>query len=158
MSDTPLFRTLIAEHASLHELFLAHQEAIVNLNVSRALELLVDYRTRLVEHMRLEEELLLPLFTARVEKIRGAAPELFSGEHARMREALERFERALGGLSGGALDLRGAIALIDHQYMFKHLCEHHHHREEELFFPHLERVTSEAERAELLERAGLPCV
>ncbi|NMO14836.1 hypothetical protein HPC49_00705 [Pyxidicoccus fallax] len=144
------FASLAALHRELEEQFLQHQDALLDLDLSLAAERLERYEAALRLHLEAEEALLLPVFS-RAERIRGASPELFTGEHQRLLEFLARFRSELRALEPGSPGLkRGVLRLLDAETTFKHLSHHHELREETYFFPALDRVTDAAERRELL--------
>jgi len=146
------FAKLLKIHERLNELFLLHQEALLRLDLELAAERLRIYERELRAHMRVEEELLMPVYE-RAGKIAGGPPEFFIGEHRRMLEFLTRFAAALSELKGESGDpARRVIRLFDEEAMFKSLCDHHDMRERNIFFPALDRVTDEAERQELIGR------
>jgi hemerythrin-like domain-containing protein len=147
------FLTLMELHEKLAEGFLRHQEALICLEFDRALELLTDYETGLLAHMRYEEARLIPVYQARAGRILGGLPEMFLGEHRKMREFLADFRRELGRIrhEDAAQARRSVIALMDRQAMYKHLVEHHDRREQNVLYPQLDRITSAEERAVLLE-------
>lgn len=146
----PSFTAVLAVHEQLTELFLLHQEALLQLDVPLALTRLQHYEHALYAHMQIEEELLMPIYQ-RAGKIPGGPPEFFLGEHRRMREFLARFTTRLQELLNTSTHLpRAVIQLFDEEATFKALCEHHDMRERNLFFPALDRVTSAAEREQLL--------
>lgn len=150
------FLTLLETHQQLEELFLQHQEDLLTLDLERAARELKDYEQKLVLHMRQEEDWLLPVFE-RAGPIPGGAIELFTGEHKKMRAFVVRFKETLAELKSRPADLkRRVIALFDQEALFKHLVEHHDAREESILYPTLDRITSEAEREELLGRFRVP--
>lgn len=148
------FFSLLEIHKALKELFLQHQEALLDGELARAKERLDEFEHRLVHHIREEEELLLPVYE-RAGTVPGGPPVLFTGEHKRMRELLAGFKQALSSLEQN-LDSRkrGILWLLDRQATFKNLMEHHDLRETNILYPTLDRVTSEAERREILARCG----
>ena len=146
------FAKLLKIHECLNELFLLHQESLLRLDLESAAERLRIYERELRAHMRVEEDLLMPVYE-RAGKIAGGPPEFFVGEHRRMLEFLARFAATLDELKEESGDLaRRVIRLFDEEAMFKSLCEHHDMRERNIFFPALDRVTDEAERRELIGR------
>lgn len=148
------FVSVLEVHKVLKELFLQHQEALLDLDLARARERLEEFERRLLQHIREEEELLLPVY-GRAGTIPGGAPILFTGEHKRMQELLADFKQALSSLAKSPGDLkRGILWLLDRQATFKNLMEHHDQRETNIFYPALDRVTSEEERREILSRCG----
>lgn len=146
------FAKLLKIHECLNELFLLHQEALLRLDLESAAGRLRLYERELRAHMRVEEELLMPIYE-RAGKIAGGPPEFFVGEHRRMLEFLERFATTLEELKEESGDpARRVIRLFDEEAAFKGLCDHHDMRERNIFFPALDRVTGEAERRELIGR------
>ena len=147
------FADVLALHGELGEMFFRHQRALLDFNFRAALERLCEYEAALLEHMRDEEELLLPLYAERVtEPGRGGAAEFFPLEHAKMRRLLAHFREQLPHIVGMAEPSRALLKLLDQETTYKHLVEHHDTREERHLYPALERVTTEAERGELLAR------
>lgn len=145
------FQRLLEVHRALDELFFEHQAALLGLDFNRAQRRLAEYRSELVEHMRYEEEVLLPVYE-RAGAISGGPIELFIGEHRRMMEFIDRFSAAAEKLEDAPDALRGVIALLDDEAVFKNLCQHHDQRERNILFPALDRVTGESERADLIAR------
>jgi hypothetical protein len=146
---------LLEIHTVLRELFAQHQEALLDLDLPHALERLEEFERRLQPHIWEEETVLLPIY-ARAGAIPGGPPLLFTGEHQRMREFLAGFKQALSSLAthpAGELK-RGILWLLDRQASFKGLMEHHNLRESSLFYPALDRVTTEAERRKILTLCG----
>ncbi|MBZ4414996.1 hypothetical protein [Myxococcus sp. RHSTA-1-4] len=144
------FASLAALHRELEELFLQHQDALLDLELPLAAERLDRFEAAQRLHLEAEEALLLPVFS-RAERIRGASPDLFTSEHQRLLEFLARFRSELASLQPGSTGLRrGVLRLLDAETTFKHLSHHHELREETYLFPTLDRVTDEAERRELL--------
>jgi len=146
------FLTLLEIHEHLNEMLLLHQEALLALDVEVALERLKRFEDELRAHMRVEEDLLLPVY-ARAGRIRGGPVEFFTGEHKKMLELLARFTERLEELRRNRANLRrGIIDLFDQEAVFKQLMQHHDSREESILYPTLDKVTGEEERAELLSR------
>ncbi|MCY1016525.1 hemerythrin domain-containing protein [Pyxidicoccus sp. MSG2] len=144
------FASLASLHRELEERFLQHQDALLDSDVALAAERLDGYEAALRRHLEAEEALLLPVFS-RAGRIRGASPELFTGEHQRLLEFLARFRAELRALEPESAGFKRAVLrLLDAETTFKHLSHHHELREETYFFPALDSVTDEAERRELL--------
>jgi hemerythrin-like domain-containing protein len=149
-NGTPTFLSLLNVHDQLTELFLSHQEALLVDDIELARERLRVYERELLAHMQVEERLLLPVYE-RAGVIPGGQAVFFTGEHKRMREFISRFFKVL---ERPAPDVqtrrRQIIVLLDQEAMFKSLVEHHDQREKSILYPALDRVTSEAERLDLL--------
>jgi hemerythrin-like domain-containing protein len=148
------FVSLLDIHSVLKELFLQHQEALLDADLMRARGRLEEFERRLLHHIREEEILLLPVYE-RAGAIPGGPPVLFTGEHKRMQELLAGFKQALSLLEQNPDSRkRATLWLLDRQATFKNLMEHHDLRETNILYPTLDRVTSEAERREILARCG----
>jgi hemerythrin-like domain-containing protein len=150
------FLELMHTHELLDALFARHQEALLGSDIDQARELLRRYERELNAHMRVEEDLLLPVYE-RAGRVAGGPPEFYTGEHQRMREFVGRFHESLDELALNPPEApQRVIALLDQQAIYKHLVEHHDLREQNLLYPILDRVTADSERAELMARALAP--
>lgn len=147
------FLSLLETHEWLDELFLLHQEALLAGDLPLALELLEKVEAEQREHIRVEEEILLPVY-ARAGSIPGGDPKFYLNEHEKMLKILEGFKEALPRLiqEKPSQNRREIIELFDQGYWFKRLHEHRDQREKNILYPVLDRVTDEAERKELLRR------
>lgn len=148
------FVELLAVHRMLEETFLCHQETLLSLDIHSASEILARYKPELLTHMKQEEDLLLPLYQARAGKIPGGAVELFLGEHRKMTAFITEFQAALARMrgQGGSQLKRSVISLLDRECMYKSLAEHHNLREKNILYPWLDRITTEPERATIIEK------
>lgn len=147
------FLSLLETHEWLDEHFLLHQEALLAGDLRLALELLEKVYEGQKEHIRVEEEILLPIY-ARAGQIPGGNPEFYINEHKKMLAILDGFKESLPRLihkSPGEAK-REIVELFDRGYWFKRLHEHHDQREENILYPVLDKVTSEEERKELLKQ------
>src|SRR5438552_323465 len=123
------FLSLLDVHEHLNDLFLTHQEALLMLDVPLALERLVQFEKELREHMRFEDEVLLPIYR-RAGRIIGGPVEFFTGEHKKMLEFIVQFKETLHQLEKKPADLRREIIeLLDAESRFKQIVEHHDLRE-----------------------------
>lgn len=147
------FLSLLETHEWLDELFLLHQEALLAGDLPLALEMLEKVEAEQREHIRVEEEILLPVYE-RAGKIPGGDPRFYINEHNKMLAILEDFKEILPRLvdEDPATTRREVLKLFDRGYWFKQLHEHHDQREENILYPVLDRVTDEEERRELLRR------
>ena len=143
------FCELLALHRHLDELFFLHQRALLRMDLTEASAALEAFETELLAHMQDEEELMLPIYSERVEAPVGGAAEIFWGEHQKLRDFVGLFREEMIKLTK-AKDLeRGVLFLIDSQHLFKRLLVHHDTREKKFLYPLLDQVTSEAERERL---------
>ena len=150
------FNELLELHRRLDGVFFEHQRALLRLDLERASLLLEEYEAGLLAHIRDEEELMLPLYRARVRAPVGGAPEIFQGEHEKLRQFLALFKEEIPRIRKMDDVERGVLFLIDSQHIFKRLLGHHDTREEKMLYPLLDDVTTEAERQELFGQLALP--
>lgn len=147
------FLALLDYHVELNEIFARHQEALLHWEVDEARLWLERAQRAYLEHMKEEEEVVLPVFRDRCGKIEGGAPEIFTGEHEKMRRFLREFEHTLDAMRGIGSNLaRPIIALLDREATFKNLVDHHLLREQNILYPSLDRVTTIEERRAMLGR------
>jgi hemerythrin-like domain-containing protein len=147
------FLSLLETHEWLDELFLLHQEALLAQDLPLAIELLEKVDEGQREHIRVEEEILLPVY-ARAGRIPGGDPEFYINEHKKMVSILDDFKETLPRLldESPGERRREIVGLFDRGYWFKRLHEHHDQRERNILYPVLDRVTTEGERKELLQK------
>ena len=150
------FNELLELHRQLDDVFFEHQRALLRLDLERASLLLGEYEAGLLAHIRDEEELMLPLYRERVKAPVGGAPEIFQGEHEKLRQFLTLFKEEIPKIRKMDDVERGVLFLIDSQHIFKRLLGHHDTREKKMLYPLLDDVTTEAERQELFARLDLP--
>ncbi len=148
------FLDLLGLHRDLEELFLLHQEALVERDLARALELFARYRSAVQKHAEDEERELLPIY-ASVPRERRQAAEVFVQEHRRLHELLDRLEDLLASSVGRPLDTRTVLHLVEREATYKHLFEHHDQRERTQLFPALDQLVPEDQRAAILARLSL---
>jgi hemerythrin-like domain-containing protein len=146
------FSDLLALHQRLDDLFLDHQRALMRLDLNRAASLLDEYETRLLAHIRDEEDLMIPLYRQRAAAPIGAAAEIFLGEHEKLRRFLELFKEEIVRIRQSEDIEGGALFLIDSQHLFKRLLVHHDTREKKMLYPLLDEVTTESERQSLFQQ------
>jgi hypothetical protein len=148
------FLKVLEVHDRLHAAFFRHQSAVLDRDFGRARSRLDDYEAQLLEHMRDEEEALLPIYEREPPAPNGKV-EFFLHEHKLMREALVEM-RALLAATAAAGDAdavaKGMLALFDRQARYKGLAEHHELREERWLLPALDRLATADEKRELLAR------
>ena len=148
------FLSLLETHDHLDEVFSLHQQAVLTMRWSLAVELLEAYRSLLSIHVEQEEQQLLPLFQ-RAGAVERAPVVLFTGQHRKMFTQLERIHAILEAAKQGDDLRRGAIEVLDHESAFKHLVSHHHGAEVEHFYPTLQQMASTAEVVEVVQRCWL---
>ena len=149
------FSDLLDLHRSLDDLFAEHQRALLRLDLDRAQSLLESYAAHLLAHIRDEEALMLPLYRERATAVVGGAPEIFLGEHEKLRRLLVLFKAEIEKIRSMKDIELGVLFLIDSQHLFKRLLVHHDTREKKFLYPMLDEVTTEAERQDLFGRLEL---
>lgn len=146
------FKDLLELHVELDDLFLKHQRALLRLELDAAEAALSEYSSRLLAHIRDEEEILMPLYRERVTAPIGGTPEIFLNEHEKLRRFMVLFREEIARIRIMDDVERGVLFLIDSQHLFKRLLVHHDNRESKILYPLLDEVTTEQERADLFAR------
>lgn len=142
-----------AGHREIEERLLAHQEALVTLDLYGAARELASYRAELEVHMAVEEDVVIPAFEALGVDIRGGGAHFYRLEHEKLGELLAWVERGLDEVrSRGASRARDVLPLLKRGLKLEHLMEHHETRENDLLYPTLEDRLHPAERDALAER------
>ena len=121
-------------HSQLDELFLLHQEALLQGELTEALFLLEIYWSCHSLHSDFEDAQIFPVYRDLPEPGRWDAT-LYNKEHQKIKDLYETVRSAITtlidrGLEGSPLR-RGIIQLMDREKSFKGLCEHHQEREEQ---------------------------
>lgn len=149
------FNHLLGLHRELDGLFAEHQRALLRLDLDGAEALLNDYEAQVLAHIRDEENLMLPLYRARVNAPVGGAVEIFLGEHEKLRRLLGLFRQEIEKIRHMSDVELGVLFLIDSQHLFKRLLVHHDARERKMLYPLLDEATTESERTELFAQLEL---
>jgi len=150
---------LLLVHQDLADGFFHHQEALLDRDFAAAAKHLDQYADMLTAHIRVEEEVVVPVFETlqptlealRIDFARGAA-ELYLTEHRKITDRLSTLGEQLARLQAASPEPRELIALLDRESHFKHMLEHHDLREREYLYPLLDEHLSEHERTDLWRR------
>jgi len=135
------------QHLDLRELFLQHQELLLQGQFDEAITCLNHYDMCHQAHARLEERYLFPEF-AKIERQSRWDVDLYEKEHEKIASLSETISNDLYWLSEqqltGSQLRRNIIALLDKEKTFKGLTDHHEEREEEAMLKELdEKLDSE---------------
>lgn len=146
------------QHRELRELFLQHQEALLQARFEAASAALQAFRPRLSAHMALEEQYLFPAFAGIDRKSRWDAG-LYAREHEKINQMYGNIAGELQRLSEepgkDSAQRRNIIVLLDKEKTFKGLLEHHEDREEEALLRELDEQLPEKDREELVSRLSV---
>jgi iron-sulfur cluster repair protein YtfE (RIC family) len=137
-------------HRQLDELFHRHQAAVLRNDITLAADLLGKFESALFYHMREEDEILMPLYREKASALHGGDPEILAGEHKKIAEWLNRLKLRLRRIPAHSPDLKSVIALLDDEAHFKKYSEHHTLREDRIFYPELDRLVEDKDRASLM--------
>ena len=122
------------QHLDLRELFLRHQEFLLQGQFDEALNCLNHYDICHQAHAQLEERYLFPEFV-NIERQSRWEVSLYEKEHEKITSLFENISKDLSWLSEQQLTesqtRRNIIALLDKEKTFKGLTEHHEEREED---------------------------
>ena len=145
------FRTC---HHQLDEMFLLHQESLLQARLENAVSTLKSYESCHVLHMNFENDFLIPKYAALPDQGKWDAT-LYHMEHQKILDLYEKLEQSLIWMVEQDMKLsqerRNIIKLMDREKSFKGLCEHHQEREEASMFLELDRQTDENWRVEMID-------
>jgi len=153
------FSELLKLHRDLDQLFFVHQRALMRLRFEEAKAALDAFELALVNHIKDEEEFMIPIYLERANAPVGGGALIFLGEHEKLSQYLQLFKEEMLKLERASDPERAALFLIDSQHLFKRLLVHHDIRERKFLYPLLDEVTTESERRQLfasLRLAALP--
>lgn len=144
---------LSEQHRALQKLILLHQQSLVSWKLEEAQGFLGDFEQELKKHIRVEDDLLFPLYCEMAPHPAGGAPEFFEIEHQKILWYLQRLSEKLNhllSLPDSSERCLLLIAIIEEESRFKHLMEHHELREENIMYPLLDRRLDPEKREEVL--------
>ena len=153
MSKQEINEIMSGCHRQLDEMFLLHQELVLETKLSSSIKVLESYWRCHACHMGFEDKVLIPQYDE-LEKAGRWNATLYHQEHQKIIEIFEKIEMDLRRLCSQKLDKRqlnrNIIVLLERQKTFKGLCEHHQEREEASMFVELDRQTDANWRQEKL--------
>lgn len=141
------------QHLDLRELFLQHQEFLLQGQFDEALTSLNHYDVCHQAHANLEERYLFPEFV-KIERQSRWDVSLYEKEHVKIAVLFEKISEELQWLSEQQLSdsqlRRNIIALLDKGKTFKGLTEHHEEREEKAMLKELDEQLEQSLIKELV--------
>ena len=141
-TDLPtLTARILAEHQEMDELFLQHQEALLEQDWGKAQARYAAFHTLLKNHIELEDRVLLPLHQ-QLEKPQWRSL-VYTAEHDKVLEIAQIMAERIAAPKpeNASQRLRWIIKLLDDERSLKNLVEHHNEREEKGMLPELARQT-----------------
>ncbi len=136
-------------HREMHELFENHQVAILKSDLIQAKAMLKTLGKALFNHMREEDEILLPIYRQKVDQSQGDETEVISSEHKKITEWFNRITLRASRLSRSDSNWKEIIALFDDEAQFKKYMEQHSARENRTLYPVVDRLVEEKEKTQL---------
>jgi iron-sulfur cluster repair protein YtfE (RIC family) len=112
-------------------------------NLAEARAAFVWFRDGLARHIRIEEEILFPLFERKTRIAHGPTLVL-KDEHVRIQEALARIDVALASPAAGPFE--DALATL------QSVLAPHNEKEEHVLYPMTDEALGEEERKQVTER------
>ncbi len=150
---TKLTKVIAQCHKELNEIFLLHQEAALLGMFDEAAQLLDCFKKLHHLHMVFEDEKLITKLDGLGNPGRWPV-SLYTDEHAKIQELMEKTEYSLLSLGNGQLSdnyfRRRVISFLDKERTFKGLCEHHQEREETDILPELDMRTDKKWRTNVI--------
>lgn len=150
---------LVDLHQAMDVLILRHRLALMAADLPCAIKMLRRFAMCMGRHIEDERALVIPLYANASPPAgyeRGAAPEIFENEHQKISGWIAELEAATEALAREALQgdaLRAkCLQLLDREKVFSDLIEHHDLRERTYLYPALERLLTEVEKLDLVER------
>jgi len=140
------------QHLELRELFIRHQEALLQGKFEEAEEYLEYFEVFLKAHMQIEENYLFPEF-AKIKQTSKWDVSLYEKEHDKINQLYNNIAKDLTWLSEQELTesqlRRNIIALLDKEKTLKGLNEHHEEREEDALLKELDEQLDQRQLKEL---------
>ncbi len=136
-------------HLEMKELFEKHQISLLKGEFNQAIKLLNQLGKALMNHMKQEDEFLLPLFRQRAADIPGGDTEDFSTDHKKIREWFNRITLRSSRLSAIDINWKEVISLFDDEAQFKKFMQQHSTRENRILYPEMDRLVDEKEKERL---------
>lgn len=148
------FRDIEKFHHFSNQLFDQYQSALMHGEYKQAKQLIFFIRKIETEHIRDEEDILIPIFKKHYNPVpQGSAIEFYTREHEQIVGYLNRFcDQALMWEKENPTDKIALVRLFDDHYRFKHLVEHHFTREETFLFKLLDRLAGKFENSGILNQ------
>ncbi len=147
-----MFSDLLEIHKRLEEALLKHQKLLLHFEFDAALDALCEYEQQILAHMADEETLMLPIYSERGEIQRSGSVKSFLDDHDKLREHLTLFKQEVAKLKDEDDPDSRIIWLFGREAFFKKLNDHHDIRETNFLYPELDRITTDAEKAEIFSR------
>lgn len=144
--------TLLYEHDELEEIFAKHQRALLVRDTQAALATIATFQNTLKRHIGYEDEVLLPLYSAKGAETEGGTLPIFHSEHRKLLESVAGLVRKTEALQDSSDLLDSILKLLDEEALFKGLLSHHALREKNILFPRLDTYTTKVEREKALEK------
>lgn len=134
---------LACDHHRLDEALRSVSSAVTGGQFGQATACYEGFESDLIRHLRVEEELVFPVFEARSGLMNGPT-DAMRNEHRQVRMALALMRRGL--LQSDA------VAYGDGLHFFESVLPDHNAKEEHILYPALDSLLRPAERAALVAR------
>jgi len=134
---------LASDHDRLDEALRSVSAAVKKGRFEEASARYERFASGLLHHLRVEEELIFPVFEARSGMASGPT-DVLRDEHRQVRQALDVMRRGLRGSDAGGYE--------DGLRFFDCVLPDHNAKEEHILYPTLDRLLRPVERAALVSR------
>lgn len=140
---TTIFEFMSVDHDRLDDLFEGFKKLRGD-DIAAAGKLFLEFKTRLLQHIAWEEDILFPIFEQKTGMQDTGPTAVMRTEHGHIKEFLEEIgDKVLAGeLEGvdeaetGILEVLGA----------------HNQKEENILYPMIDNLTSQQEKEEVIEK------
>ena len=140
-------------HDYTDRVFLEHQKSIMNGDIGLAFTQLSHLLTMLKQHVRDEEQLLIPHYKQLIQpQPAGGAVRYYTGEHRMIIRDLNRIAAVLKEWMQNSPGDLHIVQQFDTCYKFKELLDHHDARERVFLYRLLDQKLDTAEKKDILEK------
>jgi hemerythrin-like domain-containing protein len=134
---------LSRDHHRVEEILAEADRTVGDREWERAGDALREFRQELEHHMRIEEDILFPLYEARAWRL-ARATSVMRHEHVGLLAALDAMAEAIDRADGGGY--RAGRARV------QAILPAHHLKEEQVLYAAIDQVLTEAERQDVVQR------
>lgn len=148
-----LYQCVSYFHIEMGEILHLHQEALLVQDRALSLSFLRLFKQVLLEHIDLEDTLLMTRHTSLVDDPQWAT-RIYEEEHNKIRAMLKELFVRLNQ-APVINQRRWVIEILDYERLLKNVLEHHEEREEQGLLKELDNLMSEDEHREMLTHCHL---
>jgi hypothetical protein len=140
-------------HDYMNKMFIAHQILIMRGKTEHAVDLLEKFRILQIQHIKDEEELLIPLYQKLIIRFpQGGAVEFYLHEHRQIEKFIDRLLVYLQSWTGKSSIDKNMVEQFDRCLRFKNLIDHHDARERIFLYRLLDQRLTALQQRDILDK------